>query len=255
MLTIKMIACAASLMLGEVHVICEPWQTIGTSTINYARKTGLKVKERRFMLGTFDVVNDVVLGISVHRISSLQNKIRRTKKYGEELIEDEWFLEALRALPVAVVVRRSDTKEVCGEDHNYLYTKLQKGGKGIFYPNDDDSRMGPADTTFGYVERLMAEIKPGGTPLTFKWLHNKQMMIWFAGDTRLFGEEPVDLCAYSIELKGHGDDREETVVLYDVVWMRPSLYAGLHHNKMEGIDLSPGLHMLSSLMKKRGIVT
>ena len=99
---------------GRVLSICEPWDPSGICTYVYTRKTTLhchqsidkddeKGDESIYMLGCFDLVDDVVLGISsFKRIPYSSSSILPLK--GSINIPLSWFIDAFKALPNAMVI-------------------------------------------------------------------------------------------------------------------------------------------------------
>lgn len=81
---------------GKILSFCEPWSPPGICTFIYTRKTAFFSNWQSYMLGCFDVVDDVVLGITTYKQQKCEND---STSSWQMTISDKWFTAAFDALP------------------------------------------------------------------------------------------------------------------------------------------------------------
>ena len=92
---------------GKVLAFCEPWAPPGISSYIYTRKTALVAKNASYMLGCFDLVDDVTLGIASFKVVA-HNAAAELSPMSTIQISDEWFKDAFDALPNGLALVQED---------------------------------------------------------------------------------------------------------------------------------------------------
>jgi hypothetical protein len=92
---------------GKVLSFCEPWSPPGISSWVYTRKTALECKKaahdmnESYMLGCFDLVDDITLGISKFKVIPHDSS---GPSITDDLFHDGWYYDAFNALPVGMAI-------------------------------------------------------------------------------------------------------------------------------------------------------
>jgi hypothetical protein len=89
---------------GRVMAFIEPWDPPGIDTTVYTRKTCVESAGVRYMLGNFELVDDVTLGVA---------KYRRIRYSARDVhppldIQPGWFVDAFNQSPLSMVISTID---------------------------------------------------------------------------------------------------------------------------------------------------
>lgn len=103
---------------GKVYAFCEPWSPPGISTHVYTRKTAMNALTGAYMLGCFDIVDDIVLGITSFKLvpHSASAALPELGQPGSP-IADEWFSVAFDKFPDAMAVFNAGGEVVMENKH------------------------------------------------------------------------------------------------------------------------------------------
>eukprot|EP01039_Chlorochromonas_danica_P008787 gene8787-9689_t len=91
---------------GNIKAFCEPWNppgVIGQVHYVYTLKTAFTSEDASFMLGSFELINDIVLDTNDEEIIVPYNAISQLPSLGTDILHsDTWFREAFQALPLGL---------------------------------------------------------------------------------------------------------------------------------------------------------
>lgn len=87
---------------GKVFAFSEPWNPPGAQTFTYTLKTAMCSEDKDYMLGCFEIVDDVTLGITkfkriAYNASSVLPSFGTVPSYA-------WFKDAFKTLPLGVAI-------------------------------------------------------------------------------------------------------------------------------------------------------
>ncbi|MBX9924004.1 MAG: hypothetical protein K2Y01_07825 [Rhabdochlamydiaceae bacterium] len=88
---------------GKVLSFVEPWAPPGIQSYIYTRKTALQSECQNYMLGCFDLVDDVSLAIARFKRMP-HNALAPLPPLGSQEISDSWFNDAFQAFPNGLAV-------------------------------------------------------------------------------------------------------------------------------------------------------
>lgn len=93
---------------GKVLAFSEPWAPPGIQSYIYTRKTALLSEGSSYMLGCFDLVDDITLGIAKFKRVP-HNALRALPFQGLHEIPETWFYDAFMAFPngMAIVLKNN----------------------------------------------------------------------------------------------------------------------------------------------------
>jgi hypothetical protein len=90
---------------GKLLYLCEPWSPPGISSFVFTIKTTLESESKKYMLGCFDVVDDIVLGItSFKKIDYDGNAPLSPASSSGSKVPLKWFKDAFNALPYCFAI-------------------------------------------------------------------------------------------------------------------------------------------------------
>ena len=142
---------------NQIYSICEPWSPPGIHSYVYTRKTAMTInninssndnfRTSSYMLGCFDLVDDVALGItSFKRISYNATTIlpllrvctpESSSTISVRMITDDWFRHAFDALPNGIAIIDRMTIIHSNQQWNIIMSNVNKS-----YDNGDNSNSG-----------------------------------------------------------------------------------------------------------------
>lgn len=94
---------------GKLLSLCEPWSPPGVSSYVYTIKTTLESESKKYMLGCFDLVDDIVLGItSFKRIPYDGEASLSLISSSNTEIPLKWFKDAYNSLPYCFAIIHQD---------------------------------------------------------------------------------------------------------------------------------------------------
>ncbi len=88
---------------GKVLSFSEPWAPPGIQSYIYTRKTALLSEGDSYMLGCFDLVDDISLGIAKFK-RVFHDAYAEVPPMGMQKISDLWFYDAFQALPNGMAI-------------------------------------------------------------------------------------------------------------------------------------------------------
>jgi hypothetical protein len=140
---------------NQIYSICEPWSPPGIHSYVYTRKTAMTINSSEgsndtstsssYMLGCFDLVDDVALGItSFKRISYNVTTIlpllrvstpESSSIFSVRAISDDWFRHAFDALPNGIAIIDGTTIIHSNQQWNIIMSNINKS-----YDNGDNNK-------------------------------------------------------------------------------------------------------------------
>jgi hypothetical protein len=183
---------------GKVYAFCEPWSPPGVDTYIYTRKTAMKSQRgTNYMLGCFDFVDDVSLGIAKFKVIPHDAAAAIPDIGRDDSALDDWFKDAFENLPNAMAIFAADGTVVA----------LNNQWKSAKHADKEAFTLESITELFG---RHGYERTPARLMTSAAWVTGVT-----TGTLERHDENPYDVGTYGIVADG-GD-------AYQVVVLRPSM--------------------------------